>query len=417
MNKFFIFIMTISVSFIACNKDAVIEQDVDNNELGLASIDTFKLKSKTIFDLPISGDDISTVVLGQTNDPRFGEHKASLYTEFSLSKNSFSLGTNPVLDSIVLILKQKDSYGKLNSSFDINIYELNGFIEDISYDNNSVLNVKPSTLATINSYKFSQEAKSIRIPLKNSFGTSLLNQFGTSTMKSSDNFKDFFNGIYASISSTGGDGFVYLDLRKDESKIQLYYHNDEITDTSYSFIIEAKDKTINQYLHNGLSSEVINAINAEDNTLAYVSSMSSYKTEIEMPDLSSLKNIIVNKATITVYQEDFGSTESIKFPEANQMIMFQNLQDTGIAFLTGYGLKSVGPLAKANKTIINGNNIVEYEFEVSKYIQKIITGDAKSNTIYLKNLSNNEGNRTKFGGGNHLDIPMKLNIVYTKINQ
>jgi len=210
---------------------------------------------------------------------------------------------------------------------------------------------------------------------------------------------------------------VYLDLRKDESKIQLYYHNDEITDTSYSFIIEAKDKTINQYLHNGLSSEVINAINAEDNTLAYVSSMSSYKTEIEMPDLSSLKNIIVNKATITVYQEDFGSTESIKFPEANQMIMFQNLQDTGIAFLTGYGLKSVGPLAKANKTIINGNNIVEYEFEVSKYIQKIITGDAKSNTIYLKNLSNNEGNRTKFGGGNHLDIPMKLNIVYTKINQ
>ena len=401
---------------MACNKDAVIEGDVDNTELGLVQIDSFSLKTKTILDKPINGDDLSSVILGQTNDSRFGETKASFYTQFSLTKNSFSLGTNPVLDSVVLVLKQSDSYGELNSLFDISIYELESELKDISYENNSVLNVNANTLANISNHKFSKGETSLRIPLSTSFGNTLISLFGTNAMESSDNFKNVFKGMYVTTNNTNGDGFVYLKLVNDETKLQLYYHNDEIADTSYSFIVEKKDKTINQYLHDENGSEVLNVIDNENQEIAYVGSMSSYKTEIEMPDLSSLKNIVINKATITVYQADFGSVESINFKESGEMILFQNLQDTSIAFLSGYSISNIGPLAKPAEIEYNGNNTISYTFQITNYIQDLISEESKSNKLYLKNLANNEGNRIKIGGGNNSDYPIKLDIIYTKIN-
>lgn len=417
MNKIFILTMIISLSLMACNKDAVLENDVDNNELGLVQIDSFTLKSKTIIDEPIQGNNISTILLGQINDNRFGESKASFYTQFSLSKNSYSLGTNPVLDSVVLILDQVDSYGELNSEFDISVYELESTLLNEPYDNNSVLNINSNTLANVNNYTFYKGKSSIRIPLSTTFGISLMDLFGTDVMESSENFKDHFKGMYVTTNTINGDGLIYLKLISENSKMELFYHNDEVADTSYYFPIEKKDQTLTQYINNGIGTEVLDAINSEDETIAYIGSMSSYKTELQMPDLSSLKDVVINKATITVYQADFGSSESIMFEEPKQLILFQNLQDTSISFLDGYSINTkIGPIGENNKVEINGSNTVKYTFQVTDYIQKLITSDTKSKILYLKDLGNNEGSRIKIGGGSNSELPMKLDIVYTKLN-
>jgi len=415
MNRFFILLFA-SFIFLACNKDAVIEDDIDNNELGLVHLDTFKINSKTILDKVINGNNISIALLGQTNDSRVGESKASFYTQFSLTKNSFNLGNNPVLDSVVLIFKQTDSYGDLNSTFDINVYELENEIADISYKNNSVLNVKPNTLASISNYKFSKNEGSIRIPMNTTFSNKLFSFFGTEALESSDKFKESFKGMYVTTNTINGDGFVYINLHNDETALKMYYHNDEVADTSYSFIVETKDNTINQYLHDISNSEIENIIDQENESIAFVGSMSSYKTEIEMPDLSNLNGIVINKATLTVFQEDFGEAISISFEEPDKMILLQNLQDTSVAFLNGYSLSKVGPVGGSEKTTLNGTNTVKYTFKITDYIQSLVKGNAKSNSLYIKTLGNNEGNRIKISGGNNTNSPIKLDIIYTKIN-
>lgn len=413
------FILLLSMIFIACNKDAVvIDDNLNINDLDLQTIDSFTISTKTILNPAVDGKNHSFAILGQIDENRFGKSKASFYTEFSLTKNAFDIGNNPVLDSVVLVLNQTNSYGSLENETEINVYELTqNLSNDIVYNNNVVLNVVGNTLATIPSFKFKKGATSLRIPLKNSFGSNLLDVFETNVMENSDNFKAFFKGLYVTVATTNGDGFVYLNLKNDKTKIELYYHSDTETNASYSYTVNSSDIAINQYVNNGLGGEASFAsTNSNNQEFAYISSMSGYRTLLEFPDLTSLKNVIINKAELVIYQADYGNTESTSFSEPNQLFLLQNIQDTTVNFLPDFNIKNQDPFGGKNKLVeINGENTKAYTFHITKYVQSLVNESAASKKLYLTDRSNNEGNRLKIGGSQHTNFPIELNIVYTKL--
>lgn len=417
-NKLFLIASILLIFATSCNKEAeLVDPNGSNNQILFKSIDSLKVKTSTLLDNSADGKNINNILLGASQDPRFGFSKAAFYTEFSLSQNSFDLGANPVLDSIVLVLNQTDAYGSLNAFFDLSVYELSQkLIPTADYQNNTVLNVKPSTLANINNYKFSKTNGDIRIKLDDSFGNSLKNQFGTQTMKSSDDLKNFFKGIYVTANANNGDGFVTLGLKNDKTKLQMYFHSDKYSDTSFVFNVATKDISISQYSNNNLGSEAASAISDSntDESVSYVSSMSGAKTLVSFPEMAFLKEAIINKAELTFYQEDYSSSINASLPEMNTLFLFVNLKDTNITFLPDFTLGNPGPFGgKKELTQVNGLNTYKYTFNVTKYVQELIKGTADGNTLYVNNISNNQGGRIKIGGGAHSVLSPKLELLYT----
>lgn len=415
MNRIFIFILALSVIAASCNKDAsIVDGNVDQGDLNLLQTDSFILTSTTVEDEAVNGKNLVEILLGQTNDSKLGESRASLYSQLAITKNAYDLGANPVLDSVVLILDQTKSYGNLNSSFDLKVYELTSEISStLTYINNTVLNVNATPLASVSNFKFSEGESIIRIPMSTTFGNRLIDVFGTSVMESTGNFQAFFNGIYVTATALNGDGLVSLSLNSEISGIELFYNSDTQVDSSYVFSIGTSEASISQYVSDNSTSEALMAASSDSKVDAFVSSMSSFKTLIEFPDLSHLESIIINKAELSVYQADYGTAESIAFPEPDQMILFQNLEDTSISYLNSYSASNYGPLSSKEVVDIDGSNTNVYTFQITQYVQNLINNSARSESIYLLDVSSNEGNRIKLGGGSHPTLPIKLNIVYT----
>ena len=404
-----------SVIAFSCNKDASIEDNtIDTGDLNLLETDSFILTSYTVEDEAVNGKNIVGILLGQTNDTKIGESKASFYSELAITKNAYDLGANPILDSVVLILDQTSSYGELNSLFDLNVYEMTSEISSSeSYDNNTVLNVNSTPLATFNNYQFKTGESVVRLPLSTAFGISLISAFGTTDMESTESFQLFFKGFYVTATAVNGDGFVSLSLNNDSSKLELFYNSDTQVDSSYTFSINSSESSISQYINENNTSEAIIAVNSNDKEVAFVSSMSNFKTLIEFPDLTHLQNVIINQAELSVYQADYGSTEAITFPEPTKMILFQNFEDTSISYLNSYSTSNYGPIGEKELIEVAGSNTNVYSFQITQYIQNLINKTASAESIYLLDVSSNEGNRIKLGGGNHPSLPIKLNIVYT----
>ncbi len=420
MNKFLVLLITV-VAFFSCNKDAtLVDENLNNDLLDFEKVDSFKLKSYTIKDNTANGKNLSNVLLGSINDPRFGSSKASFYSQMSITQNAFELGSNPVLDSVVLILDQVKTYGSLNANFDLAVYRLNQeILSDETYDNSTVLNLTSPPLASLSNYKFSSTNKEVRIRLDDSFGNELINQFETTVMESSDNFKAFFNGIYVTAASVSGDGIVNFNLITDNSRMALYFSSDVLTDTVYNYVIENTDISINQYTKNSAGSEAqIEVDNGTDNEeISYISSMSNFKTALEFPDLSALNKNIVNKAQLTIYQADYGTSLSNTFPEPDQLFLFQNNNDTGLLFLPDFTIGATSLFGGSKELVeINGQNTYKYTFNITKYIQNLINGTADSETLFITDFSNNEGNRIKINGGAHPSLPIKLELLFTKQN-
>lgn len=418
MNKLFLLASVLIIFITSCNKDAeLIDENGSNNELLFQKIDSLKLKTSTVLDNTVNGTNLTNILLGATQDPRFGFSKAAFYTEFSLSKNAFALGSNAVLDSIVLVLNQTSSYGSLNALYDLNVYELNQTLDpNANYENNTVLNLKGAALASVNNYKFKSGNGSLRIKLNDTFGNSLKNKFGTQTMESSDNLKAFFKGVYVTANASNGDGFVTLALKNDNTKLQMYFHSDTYSDTSFVFNVATKDITLNQYSNNTAGSEAATAIsdNNKDESFSYVSSMSGVKTLVSFPDMAFLNKAIINKAEISFYQADYSNSLNTSFPEMENMFLFVNLKDTTLSFLPDFSISNPGPFGGAKKlVVVNGQNTYKYTFNITKYVQDLIKGTAKGETLYLNNISNNQGGRIKIGGGANSALPVKLEILYT----
>ncbi len=183
--------------------------------------DTLTLITHTVADDSLMTDEISTMLLGNINDPVFGVTKSSIFTQIGLSSLNPDFGTSPQLDSAVLsvVYSSGQYYGTLSPQ-KFKVYELaEPLYKDSSYFSNRMLqyatelgsayvtpkpNVGDSVLVGSTWYP-----SHLRIALDKTFFGNFLNN--PSAYSSNTAFLNYFKGVYIA-SSTGapaGQGGIF----------------------------------------------------------------------------------------------------------------------------------------------------------------------------------------------------------------
>lgn len=401
-----------------CQKDPSIDGTNDGDFLD--RIDTLVSESYTVLIDAESSKNQNDVALGKVVDSRFGTSIASFYSQLRLTTNSFTPGANAILDSAVLVIAIESVYGNMDIPLDIEVYRLEEALSsETDYRNNQSLSVGSTLLGELNGYTYPEDATTIRIPINSAFGSELFGLFGSTNTESSDNFLSYLNGFYVTVDpSSGGDGHLDLDLTNASSALNLYFRSDNANDSIYSFVMDEQAIRLNRYEHDFSSSELQVAIddntNNDENIL--LSGFGISKARINLPDLSILQGRIINQAKLSLYQTDYNQAISNEFDVPEYLFLTGGIAGDSIQYtLTDYS--SSDPTAYGGTVElkeVNGSFTNVYSYSLPRFIQRVVNEETNLEYLVVEVLNNNNAARVKLGGGSHPDLPIKLEILYTK---
>ncbi len=386
----------------ACDDPDIIGLDLPGSEtftITNDSIENFTIK--TISEDSLRSDESQSLLLGEINDPIFGENKGSFCTQMLLPNNNIDAIDGIEVDSVFLTYSISDHYGDLNESEDlqISVFQLSEDIyKDSNYYSNESFNYSSINLATNQSINEGDSATSsyINIQLDNSFGEMLMDETGGDNMVNDDAFLEFFKGFY--VEATASNTILYLNPTADKSRFSIYYHETGI-DTAVSFDFEIGGDAARINLFNEKDT---NNIAPEVNEI-FIQSMAGYKAEINITDLQTIKDSLEGKAVnrVTI---DFEALENNGYPPHEKLYLVRETNEGEIVFLTDFTIEGDehfgGDL---------NNNI--YSFNITRYFVQLLTNDQYTNKLYLLPvLGSANANRTILDKNK-----ISINIIYTEI--
>ncbi len=234
----------------------------------------------------VQSNGLSSYALGVYKDPKYGRTTANVLTQLRLSPPNPSFGTNPVLDSVVLVvpyfstLVSQDAYHREyeldsvygNTPIKLSVYRSGYYLRQYDPNNNyqsqayyssqgnefeqylvgsplyvdnsfmpskqEVVLIEDHGESEVDTTKLSPRLR-FRLPT-NYFKNLIIDNEGSSQLMSNENFQHFFRGLYFKTELNGAEGvWSLLDFNADEAGVILYYHseytnNDGETDYIYS---------------------------------------------------------------------------------------------------------------------------------------------------------------------------------------
>ncbi|RYY54343.1 MAG: DUF4270 family protein [Chitinophagaceae bacterium] len=202
--------------------------------------DTFSLANDTV-----RGSRSATQYIGHIeNDPLFGKTDARVSLELKPGAYRYTFSGKPDslhIDSIVLVLQYVETYGDTLAPQTFNVYEIgNEFRADSNYRIRDYAQTRLGLLGsrTVAPYLLNDSVRAykdttsnqLRIRLDDSFGERLLG-YDTSAANgriaayvNDSTFKSYFKGF--TIESTGGNGLVGINLQGANTKLAIYYKDD-----------------------------------------------------------------------------------------------------------------------------------------------------------------------------------------------
>lgn len=407
--------------------------------LGTSFMDSTTLTAQSILDDSLATVGLGSNVIGFVNDPTFGSTKASVYSQYLLSGNSVAFGDNPILDSIVLIIKVGGYFGDTTTALPIRVYELdNKLYADTTYMSNSTVPHKGDNLTYNPNYSVRPTPTSrvlidtnsyephLRIRLKDDFGYHFLNN--SDEMSNASVFENFFKGLYITVEDPKGTGsLLYVNLTSSLSGISIYYKNNGVS-KRYPLVTNSSAVRFNNYEHDynagqgqdnlDFVSEVINGIPASGNATVgqdklYLQPTGGVKTKVGFPNIKNTfngKDVIINRAelVITNISED---NDHFFIPA---LLSIQGVKaDGSITYIPDDGYLISGEYfgATYNRTK------KEYRIRITNYIQDLILRDQFKDYFYLVvSGAGVRGNRLIMGGLNPMDTDkrLRLEIFYTQ---
>ncbi len=382
--------------------------------------DTSTLITTILQEDSLQTDELSLQLLGCINDPTFGIATASIYTQVSLAGTP-AFGTNPVADSLVLVLGYNSIYGDTSENQSVNVYHLTGDMSiDSTYYSNSSFAFDPTPVGTA-TYKPSladvvlpsdttRKLAQLRIALDTTLANVILSQNGLSSLSSNANWLTFFKGlkIESGSSVTSGKGAISA-MNFFNSALTLYFHNDTVA-KKYNFsLVNAR---VNNFTHNVAGSVVEPYLTSgTTDSLCFVQGMSGVKTKISLPYLKHFDDsgsIVVNKAELKITAQ---STAPGLFPVASRLFLTTK-SDAGLNTFPIDYFESSGYFGGEFNTSTN-----TYTFNIARQIQGILDGTYNNSDFYLVVASAGViPNRVVIGSSTHANYKMKLSLYYTKIN-
>jgi hypothetical protein len=429
--------LSLFVLLLNCKKDEnFIGTELQNEDINVSKIDDFTISTYTTLADSLRADELSVSSLGSYNDVVMGKTNSSFFTQLRIPVDNVNFSgtgplTNIVLDSVVLSLEYKDHYGNLNAqTFEVYQISEDMKIDSSYYNGKSFANLgtnlvqagtgtqTPDPSSTVYAGGDSLPAQ-LRLKLDNSFGQSILNESGNSTLSDNESFAQFIKGIEVKVNNPGqatGEGAIFLfDLLSVNSKVTLYYRDTVLKDTvKFGLLINTSTARVNLNAHDYTGTQV--AAQIADSTLGqnevYIQGLHGVKTEVNFDDILRLKDsgIIINKAVLTM-PVDFTTGNSfvpnpqlliIRNEEGNKFLIPDQTMFSGAA-----GLANVGGQWNADDS--------QYEFIITRYINNILNGKFPNNNLTLETTSSMvTPNRAVLFGHNSVTNKPKLTITYTK---
>lgn len=381
INRVFI-LVAIVCGMASCSEPDSIGMDLlGPDQPGVFYTDTFSLECSSIREDSLRSDEVTTAfnLAGSYADPVFGGTVAGFFSEVRLPNNNttFTFGTSPVLDSVVLTLAYADYYGDTTTPMNFKVFELDDkmVIDSNYYTNDTValkrllfssnVTIRPKDSVAVDGAK---RAPHLRLKLDDAFGNDFLNAPSSSYLNNTA-FIDFFNGIHvtADANSVAGQGVIAsFNLLASMSKLTFYYKNStDTTRRTANFEINSGCPRFNAFQHDYTIAQFGGTFPVSGNDKLYVQSMSGLKARVKIPHLRNLAAngpVAVNKAELII-----PVTENGTFKNHNALLLF------GVDSL---GKEAIIPDVLESPTYYGGSYdaiAAAYKFNLNRYVQKLIS--------------------------------------------
>jgi hypothetical protein len=399
--------------FISCTKidTTRLGQDLIPTVDNIHTFDTTFNIIATNFDIPNSCDSIvgsDLHALGIiSNDPLFGSSAANIYLELKPATYPLKFPDHDldslVVDSTVLILKYNHSFGDTTVLQKAQVYQL---AEKFKYDTvyttchlfpyeNMLLGEKsffPKDLKdSVHGFK-EESSYQLRIPISNSLAQSFINN--PEKVATDSLFSLFFKGFaIVADAATGGQALNYFDLSSEDTRLSIYTRSSKagVKDSSVTNLyLTGLSGQANSIVRERGNSEITNHLShpADGDSLIYIQTSPGSYAELRIPGISGLSNRVINRAEIIVQQEySTSSLDNIFQAPAN---LYLEVKDTTNGkylpipcdFSSQELSNNFSHAGGSAKKVLNasGNEVSQYTFNISRYLQSIVT-KGKTNQI------------------------------------
>ncbi|HSV11047.1 MAG TPA: DUF4270 family protein [Hanamia sp.] len=403
-----------------------------------------------------------------SNDPLFGSSRAAIYVELKPSSFPYTFPTADansfVVDSAILVMSYSHTFGDTSALAKVNVYQLadSFHVADnyttckvLGYDNSSLLGTKsyfPYVLKdSVHAYQ-EEAANQLRIPLSNAFIQKFITD-SAQIFRSDSDFINYFKGFaIVPDEATGGQGLNYFDFTASRLSIYLRYKNATVADTSViNFAVTGSSGLSNSLIRDRGTSEITKHLShpATGDSLIYIQTSPGTYALLTVPGLNNLSNRVINRAELIVDQ--VYSTNSLNNIFSAPINLYLDVKDSSLnngsytpipcdfsATELQTGFQYMGGQLKT-VTDSSGQQIGEYVFNISRYVQSVITKGKSSlrlrlsapdfvtnNTTYtdwcgqtigiFTTPRNNLGDgRVKINGTNNTPTRIRLRIIYSKL--
>lgn len=393
----------------------------------------------------------NSILLGSVNDPVFGRFDASVYVNYEVAGGSIpggGFGTNPVLDSAVLMLQYNTTttipfIGDTTQPLTVDVFPLKQKLNrdstyyssrKIDYDQNynmieggqsKTFYPRLKTKFLINKDDAAPTPyPQLRVRLRKDFGEMLFNPTYLGSVAA---FQNAFYGFYIttekSILPQPSYGSVFY-VNMINSAILLYYHNDELsTPTTVSITCGANSTRFGHFAHDygflamPQLTQQLPPTNDTGSTGAgkqniFIQGASGLRAKIDFPDLVNWRdsNIVINKAEL-VLQVDKSSAsffdeklyplplklfmEGVDPVTGEPTVLYENI----LAFGGGYN-----------------STTGTYSFNIPHTVAQYITKKSNTRGFFISVYSPVVfPHRVVLGGWGNTGAPIKLKLWYTRL--
>lgn len=441
-------VLSLGVLCIAsCTKSSPIGSElVEQDQADVRFTDTLTLRAISFLGDSVEvfspDNPLGNYLAGYYEDPEFGLVRSSIYSQLSLDETddpAFVGRDDVVVDSVVLTLAYDtlNSYGDFRAEpHQFEIWTVEEEMErGVTYYSNKQFDLgkipigekifRPNFTDSLSiiSYRGTRPdtqllAPHLRIPLTQGFGNVLvaLTEDDYSTV---DNFRDAVMGIHIR-PIAAAKSMLSFDLLSPQSRVTIYYTLADSVQNEYNYPFTFQSvKTVN-YEHDYAGKDLLSFLEdpVRGDSLIFLQGMAGINASIEIPFVSELGNIIVNRAvlefTIASNDEDFAPIDRILLSYRNMNGAVRLIDDVNFARrvqqlnIFGGRPREVSP------------TVMRYEMNIAGHFQEVVDG-TRDNVILIVPLSRTEvirgGNpaRSIMYGPGHSVFPAKLRLTYTKL--
>jgi len=389
---------------------------------------------------------LTTLIVGELDDPVFGKTKAEAYVDLNRSNNItpdflfMKEGTTfkADLDSVVLILAYQPNafYGDTSLVHDVEI----SIIEESPFDGDTLYSsFRPSgTETVIGSASFVPRFSDsifvtepgdtsatafqgqVRIPLENSWAQAMFDD--TTLISSNTNLQTYAPGLKISSTSDGSSTWAIdfsTTVEEPGDRIRIYYTKDTVQ-AFYDIIVNGDRH--NYYEHDYTGSELESFIgNAEKgDSLLFLQGMAGTEVEIDLPVVASnqFEDFLVNQAELEFFVlEDptfniHGAIESIllqRYTDDGDIVILED------AFVASELLQESTFDGELSTKVIDGMTLKRYSALVTIYtIERFEESNPQTKVRILPRNKSILPNRSIIYGPGHSKYPMKFKLNYSK---